>query len=90
MLGFLGVPCPAFRSLSSPTVSGSSKGFCRQGDEVCEGGRRAGLGGTCGAAVALQVTNPSRGHGGHSQSLKGLENIFHPLIIGCSQSSTGM
>lgn len=64
---------------------------------MCEGGWRAGLEGQmlcwgCGiaAAVAVRVTIPSLGHGGHSQSLVGLENIFHPLLVGCSQPWTGM
>lgn len=65
---------------------------------MCEGGWRAGLGGRCCAGVmvlglllALQVTSPSLEHGGHSQSLMGLENnIFQPLLIGCSQPWTGM
>lgn len=73
--------------------------LCKHGDEVCEGGWSAGLGGHmlcwgCGvgntAAVILQVTNPSLGHGRHSQSLMGLDKICHPPIVGCSQPWMGM
>lgn len=73
VLGFPGVPCLPSGALAAPQRQGALRELCRQGDEVCEGGWRAGLEGQmlcwgCGiaAAVAVRVTIPSLGHGGHS------------------------
>lgn len=56
MFDILGMPSPAFRSIGSPTkCQGALRELCRQGDEVCEGGWRAGLRGRCCAGVVVLV-----------------------------------